>query len=444
MFKHSIEDAARARLALPVVLLLAALAMLVNEAAYHHKTRAVLSAIALTEARVQVARTLHRVTELEAAARAYVATRQAGDRKRFDEAARALLQDRQATVGVLARVHDLGSATAERVHGLISEHQQRLQDWTNMESEGRPSNVRAVGNLPEAARTADLARELDDALVTASLAQQRLRASLFDSFTLSRGAVHALIILAVVALILFARELRRADERQALEHERLEAQIVERTARLRDLAEHLVTAREDERNRLARELHDEMGGVLTAMQFELARLKRLPALPGTAFERIAGFERRLNDSIALKRRIIENLRPSSLEQLGLQVALEMLCADMASIGGLPVHARVQPLAVGKDAELSLFRVAQESLTNVLKHAQASSILVVLRATRAWVQLTVEDNGHGFDPAAISAGRHGILGMRLRIEAHGGELNVDSAPGTGTRISVHLPVVPVRR
>jgi signal transduction histidine kinase len=436
MFKSSIERVARARLALPVVLVLAVLAMFINEATYQHTTKTLTGGIALTDARLGAARTLQAVTELEAAARAYVATRDDSERQRFEEQVQVLPQVQGKVFALVAEVDPQGAAAADGVRRLIDDHVQRLQGWVAAVAKG---NRVDLDDEPSRARSAAMARALDELLMRAGAVQQQARISLFDAFALSRGTIHVLIVLAVVALVLFARQLRRADEQLAAEHDRLESQIRARTAELRDLAGHLVNAREDERGRLARELHDEMGGLLTAMKLELARLKRVPELPPLAHERVAGFEKRVNDGIALKRQIVENLRPSSLDQLGLDAALKLLCADTASVSSLAIHTDLQPVEVGKDAELSVYRVVQESLTNVLKYAQAKQIWVKLHAGDAGAQLSIKDDGRGFDPSAAAAGTHGILGMRLRIEAHGGRMQVVSAAGTGTEVIAWLPV-----
>jgi signal transduction histidine kinase len=434
-FKGSIERVARARVALPVVLVLAAVAMFVNEATYQHTTTTLTNGIALTDARLGAARTLQSVTELEAAARAFVATRNDSERRRFEEQVQVLPQVQGKVFALVAQVDPQGAAAADGVRQLIDDHVQRLQGWVASAAQGA---FVALDDAQRRERSAAMAKALDELLIRAGAVQHQARVSLFDAFLLNRGAIHALIVLGVIALVLFARQLRRADAQQAAEHERLESQIRARTAELRDLAGHLVNAREDERGRLARELHDEMGGLLTAMKLELARLKRVPDLPPLAHERVAGFEKRVNAGISLKRQIVENLRPSSLDQLGLDAALKLLCSDTATVSGLSVHTDLQPVAVEKDAELSLYRIVQESLTNVLKYAQAKQVWVRLHASDAGARLTVRDDGRGFNPSAVTAGSHGILGMRLRIEAHGGGLQVLSAAGGGTEVVAWLP------
>jgi len=438
MVRRYVESVARARWAVPVVVLLAIMAMVVNEATYQHTTDSLRRGIALTDARIEASRTLQASTELEAAARSFAATRDPVERQRFERAAGLLSQSQEKSLALVASVDTDGTIAVGKVRELIEEHSRRLRNGVSGAAAGEPAA--AFDDIHGRNKSAELASELDSVLAKAAALQQQARVSLYDAFLLNRGAVHGLILLALLALVMFGRQLRRADDQQAREKERLAALIRERTAELRDLAGHLVSAREDERGRVARELHDELGGQLTALKLELARVRRVPDLPAAALERLAGFDKSLNEGIALKRRIIENLRPSTLDQLGLTAALELLCAETAALSGIEVHAQLGEATVNKDAELTLYRVVQESLTNSLKHAQASKVWVTLATTPTEVTLGVRDNGQGFDTANVSAGRHGILGMRVRIEFHRGHLMIHSAPGGGTEVIAQLPHV----
>jgi len=147
----------------------------------------------------------------------------------------------------------------------------------------------------------------------------------------------------------------------------------------------------------------------------------------------------LNSGIALKRRIIEDLRPSSLSNLGLLPALEILCSEFAERMGIQLTRDLGPVDLGSSSELTIFRLVQESLNNIAKHAQASHIQVELfeRDLQAWVR--VSDNGVGFDASAPRLARHGLVGMRYRVQAEGGQLEVQSSPGKGTCVQARLPL-----
>lgn len=271
------------------------------------------------------------------------------------------------------------------------------------------------------------------------------RAAVYRTLEIGRWTVHALALLSLLAYAFFLRKnsaLQRSQVRHAeqlqTERDSLEHQVGQRTTALRALAGHVVRTREDERAHVARELHDEMGGLLTAMKLEIARLRRVPELPATGLERIEGIEDRLNEGIAVKRRIVENLRPSALDQLGLVPALEGLCDDASASLGVPVRARLQPVTLGPEAELTVYRLVQESLTNVRKYARAREVWVSVLPENDQVRVAVQDDGQGFDPDTVPPGHHGLLGMRVRVESHGGELRIHSSPGRGTRVEAVLP------
>lgn len=288
-------------------------------------------------------------------------------------------------------------------------------------------------------------RAADVLLVTEERRIAAERVAIYRTLAVGRFTVHGLALLGLLAYVFFLRQnavlhASRAAHAHQLRTERdsLERQVALRTTALRNLAGHHVNAREDERGRVARELHDEMGGLLTAMKLEIARLRRVPEVPPLALERVAGIEQRLNEGIAVKRRIVENLRPSSLDQLGLIPALEVLCHDTGAALGITVEADLSPVDLDKNAELTAYRLVQESLTNVSKYAQARRVQVRLAQAGDRVQVRVQDDGRGFDTEAVPAGHHGLLGMRVRVESHAGHLRVHSAPGRGTCIEADLP------
>jgi signal transduction histidine kinase len=220
--------------------------------------------------------------------------------------------------------------------------------------------------------------------------------------------------------------------------------VRQRTAQLTELTHHLQTAREDERNRLARDLHDELGAFLTSAKLDAARIKsRLAGTAPEAMERLNHLVETLNSGIAMKRRIIEDLRPSALSNLGLVTTLEILTREFAEQSGIEVHKALQPVTLEADAQLVVYRAVQEATTNIAKYAKAKQVWVTLGMRAGHAQVSVRDDGVGFDTAAPSRAAHGLMGMRFRVEAEGGTLVVTSAPGQGTLIQVTLPSDPVR-
>ena len=212
------------------------------------------------------------------------------------------------------------------------------------------------------------------------------------------------------------------------------------TVGLPDLAHHLQRAREDERARLARALHDELGALLTAAKLDAAGIKsRIAAAAPEALDRLAHLNDTLNSVIALSRRIVEDLRPSSLDQLGLGPALETLACDFSARADIHVDCELQPVSLSAQCRLTVFRLVQEALTNIGKYAHAGLVHLTLtqRGDRAIV--TVDDDGVGFDTGKPACGSYGLVGMRHRVEGDGGRLVVESTPGKGTRLSASLPL-----
>lgn len=197
---------------------------------------------------------------------------------------------------------------------------------------------------------------------------------------------------------------------------------------------------EAERAALARELHDELGAILTAARLDVAWLAAQPGCADTAVAtRLAALQRVLGQGIELKRRIVEDLHPTVLTHLGLVAALEQLVAsNRARFQGRLVVSIDPRIALDAEPALALYRIAQEALTNVHKYAGARTVRLSLRRLRGSVVLGIEDDGCGFDPASVGAGRHGLAGMRQRMVAVGGRLDVSAAPGAGTAIRASVP------
>lgn len=442
--RHSFEALARGRYLMPVVLALGVSALIVNEVSYQHSRRTLTVGIALTEARMQVASTLQLLTDAGQYARAYILSGSPDDAVAYRAAVENVHAVKQKAFDLVAQVDPKRRVSVDTVERLVNELIRSTDEWVMLVAQGD-----TIAALPDAVsresreRRDRLRDEFGKVLHNAAGIQEGARFSLYNALSMSRFAVHLLALAAVLSMFMFRRQLRFGDEQLAKEQSLLADRVRDRTAELTEMATHLVHAREDERAHIARELHDEMGGLLTAMKLDFARLRRLPDMPGNAKERMASIETRLNEGIALKRRIIENLRPSSLEQLGLVPALEILCNDMSSALNKPIRADLQPVQVEKNAELTLYRIAQESLTNACKYAHCSHVEVQLKKTGLSVCLRVQDDGRGFDPQQVGHGRHGLIGMRVRVESHGGRLSVKSTPGQGTTIEATLPVAETR-
>jgi signal transduction histidine kinase len=269
----------------------------------------------------------------------------------------------------------------------------------------------------------------------------------YGTLLAGRIGITLLVLLSLLALRLYQRQTERLhgrefELREALQAERrrlqLEADL--RTAELSDLSRHLQSAREDERQRLARELHDELGALLTTAKLDTARIKsRAGLLSPEIAERLTHLNETLNSGIALKRRIIEDLWPTSLANLGLVAALEALGKDFELRHGVCIKLSLKAVVLGAESQLTAYRMVQEALTNVAKHAKASTVEVALDVRDGLVEISVADDGVGFDSKLRKASVHGLIGMQHRVSSEGGTLTIKTAPGAGTSLKATWPL-----
>jgi signal transduction histidine kinase len=239
------------------------------------------------------------------------------------------------------------------------------------------------------------------------------------------------------------RETRRHAERAEVWAHTAE----DRGRQLQMLSRRLVQLQEEERRSLSRELHDDTGQLLTALKLGLSVLEREAGDEAAVRSRISGLKQTADAIADSLHQLAVSLRPFSLDRYGLAPALEGLLADFARRTGLEVEFTpdLGTGRLGSDTETALYRIVQETLTNVLRHAQASHVVVRVGRQNGVVRLQVEDDGRGFDVAeALARGRLGLLGMRERAEMLGGSLEVDSRPGEGTTVAITVPLDPPAR
>lgn len=217
--------------------------------------------------------------------------------------------------------------------------------------------------------------------------------------------------------------------------------IVEsRTRELSALSSHLQSLAEKEKSELARTLHDELGGLLTAAKMDLSWLQARVDTP--AFQdRLAQLGSVLDEAMGLKRRVVEDLRPSLLDHFGLATALrtyvESVCgkANMQTDIRLPEDGEPVP----KDVAITLFRIVQEGLNNIVRHSAAQHVTLELATGGGEYVITLQDDGRGFHLNSERDGwPHGIMGMQHRVRALGGQFSLASAPGHGTTLRVVIP------
>ena len=220
-----------------------------------------------------------------------------------------------------------------------------------------------------------------------------------------------------------------------------EAQLAVSFEQLRALTRRLEEAREEERQRLARDLHDQLGGALTSLKMELRRLARHSdgAIEPAA---LSALNVDIDEMTQLVRRIASDLRPPVLDDMGLLAALEWQLQDFNKRAGLAIvfEAPRELPALSPEASIAVFRVFQECLTNVGRHSNATGLEVRITADARDLQLTVQDNGRGFDPGTFQVNKTlGLLGMRERLRAINGEVSIFGQPDMGTTVALRVPL-----
>ncbi len=208
----------------------------------------------------------------------------------------------------------------------------------------------------------------------------------------------------------------------------------------RDALRRVVRAQEEERRRLARELHDETGQALTSILLGLKSLEGLDDMAALG-KGVAALRERVVATLQDVRRLAVELRPAALDDFGLEAALERLTAGFAEQTGLKVEleSRLQDDRLPEEVETVLYRIVQEALTNIVKHADAGQVSIVITQKAGAVGAVIEDDGRGFDPDRSVDGGIGLIGMRERVALLDGSMTIEAAPGKGTTLVIEVPV-----
>jgi PAS domain S-box-containing protein len=223
-----------------------------------------------------------------------------------------------------------------------------------------------------------------------------------------------------------------------------EESLVLQREQLRALAERLQSVREEDRKKVARDLHDQIGQILTSIKMDMTWVSRhLPESEVQVLARLAESIQLINDGVKAVRTICSGLRPGVLDDLGLAAAIEWQASEFASRNGVPCTVSVPPIDLHLDGDraTATFRIFQECLTNVIRHAQATSVCVELCQEDENILLVVKDDGIGFSESGLSnsLGSLGLLGMKERAQFCGGDVHISSSPGNGTTVTIRVPV-----
>jgi signal transduction histidine kinase len=210
---------------------------------------------------------------------------------------------------------------------------------------------------------------------------------------------------------------------------------------VRRLASHLREIREEERTNMSREIHDQLGQQLTVMKMDISWLhKKMLSAEKPIQNRMNDLKNMMDDTVKLVRRIASDLRPSLLDDMGLIAAIEWHATEFEKRSGIAIELtgiKTDPV-LSKDYRINLFRIVQESLTNVGRHSGATKVMIDLETHENRLMLTIKDNGKGFDPVeAAKKGSLGLLGMRERAAVIGGDYEIFSAQDRGTLVQVSV-------
>ncbi|HEX2965997.1 MAG TPA: PAS domain S-box protein [Syntrophorhabdaceae bacterium] len=227
------------------------------------------------------------------------------------------------------------------------------------------------------------------------------------------------------------------------EQRRAEEELANSREQLRNLSAHLQSVREKESTRIAREIHDELGQSLTAIQMDLAWLESsVPPADISMAGKVQRMKRVVDSTIETVHRISTELRPTLLDDLGLTAAIEWQAHQFETRTGVKCNAtlRCRDDLLDKDLATTLFRIFQETLTNVARHAQASAVKVLLSRDGDFICLNVSDNGKGITTGQLTDSKSfGIMGIRERVNLWQGEVSIQGNPGKGTAIRVRIPL-----
>jgi signal transduction histidine kinase len=316
-----------------------------------------------------------------------------------------------------------------------------LFDWTAVEKSARSLRFLRHEVLPRRDAVLQIAREIEefnDANVSDQRAQMALR-ELELHRQLGLIMWGSLGVGALVALASVVR-IRTLELRAQSQHERSEQAERE----MRRLSHDLVLAQEDERRRLARELHDEVGQMLTALRMELGKAERARGQAGEAFAESSAEVKRIIDTITETVRALSmGLRPAMLDDFGLGAALDWHARDFSRRYEVPVFLSVDGDVDGlpEPHRTCVYRAVQEALTNCARHARATRIDVTVREERRRLQLSVRDDGVGLDGSDVRSHGVGLLGIQERVREIGGVVSLESFKGAGTTLNIDIPVPP---
>lgn len=433
-------------IALLMVVFVSVAVVLITEASNSRASALVQKSAAIAENRLHLYELTKGVLDAESGQRGYLLT----GRKEYLTPYIAGVESVETAFKLLDTAYNKDPQTGallQQLHALTETKLSEVSITVRMQAEGKRQNGKDFMFSGIGREYMDAIREAGAQLLaieTSRLTSSQRQVS--NILLFSRLGVALLSAVSILLVMLNMRhnqafKAQQAGHQQTMhdEQERLKNVVIHRTSQLLELTNHLQTAREDERHRIARDLHDELGALLIAAKLDMAYIKsRLGTASHEVTARLDHAVKTLNAGIAMKRRIIEDLCPSALSDLGLVAALEILARNFSKSSGVQVHCELEPVRLSPSANLVIYRLVQEATTNIAKYARAHNVWLSLTSDDGYVEVSVHDDGIGFDVNQIGSKAHGLLGMRFRVEAESGTLELKSTPDRGTLIRARIP------
>lgn len=330
----------------------------------------------------------------------------------------------------------------------------RLEQTIERSPRPGPSGTTDLDGTSRATETMDRVRSIVDRLLVEEDARiDALGKAVLRDVWITLGVALLTTVVTVAVLVGLNKLLQRyVAARARAEGALLEANqhlnhlVEQRTSELAELSQHLIRVSEEEKAKIARELHDTFGSNLTAINMDLNWIqRRIPEDARELRERLQRVLQMLAETVELKQEVIEGLRPSQLDNLGLSFAIRSHCREFSRRTGLPCEVEVDEDFDEMDPSwsIALYRIVQETLTNITKHAQASRVRISLKREPAGIRLRIVDDGVGIAEGGLAKPKsHGVVGMRERMRQIGGRFNIGRGPGgKGTLVEAFIPSVP---
>jgi signal transduction histidine kinase len=425
---------------------LAAVAMLAaNELTYRYTTRYTRESIATAQTQIILNDLSIRMLNAETGQRGFLLTGRLEYLQPYEQATTPVTQSflklkqrYQSQEASLALLMELEALSSSKLHEMA----QTVELKKNNLSESSLTQVLEGSGKQSMQRMREItATLLSQESELLAISRKKLQATQI----VSRASIALLSVFCLIAILFYLRKNLQLKSEQlqlrrelANERDQLGVTVRKRTLELTQLARYLQTNREEERSRLARNLHDDLGALLTSAKLDAARIKsRVDQSSPQVLELLTHLVGNLDGSILLGRKIIEDLRPSALNHLGLVATLEIFAREFTDSSALAVHSSFEEVDLPPDSQLMVYRLMQEACTNIMKYAKATNVWLKLGTDGNAIVASVRDDGVGFDTHRQLTTSYGLLGMRYRVEAAQGVLNIVSEPGQGTLVQATL-------